>query len=65
MNKRISQGQIHQTLRLFILLATRFARELWWKNQEFPSVDIIPHGSLCSYAACRMNSPFGGRSSDT
>jgi hypothetical protein len=47
MNKSTSQGQIHHSLRPLLLLATyvsagRIARELWWKNQMFPSVGITP-----------------------
>jgi hypothetical protein len=47
MNKNNSPGQIHHSLRPFLLLcqqntAGRVARELWWKNQEFHFVDIIP-----------------------
>jgi hypothetical protein len=47
MNKDISQGQINHTLlRSSCLLpddsAGKIARELWWTNQGFSSVDIIP-----------------------
>jgi len=71
MNKSTSQGQIHHSLRSFLLLATRWlyftllARELWWKNQEFFRLHST-HGPPCSYVTCGMNSkPVGGRSSET
>jgi hypothetical protein len=46
MNKNTSQAKflfllpIHPAL--YLMTAGRFARELWWTNQEFSSVDIIP-----------------------
>jgi hypothetical protein len=37
MNKNTSQSQI-----LLVDSAGRTARELWWTNQEFSSVDFVP-----------------------
>jgi hypothetical protein len=42
MNKNTLQGQIHHSLHPFLLIADTTARELWWTNQEFSSVNIIP-----------------------
>jgi hypothetical protein len=47
MNKDIFEGQINHFLQIprDLLLddsVGRTARELCWKNQEFPPVDIIP-----------------------
>jgi hypothetical protein len=44
--QRYFEGQIHNFLRPFFLLATRWLLvglpELWWTNQGFSSVDVIP-----------------------
>jgi hypothetical protein len=42
-----SEGKIHYFLRqfhliFFLMTAGRITGELWWTNQEFYSVDIIP-----------------------
>jgi hypothetical protein len=47
MNKNTFHGEIHNFLLPFPLFlpddsAGMIARELWWTNQEFSSVDIIP-----------------------
>jgi hypothetical protein len=44
--------------------AGRTATELWWMNQEFSHVDIIPPGSPCSYITWGMNKPIGCHSSE-
>jgi hypothetical protein len=44
----------------------RIVRELWWGNQEFSPVDIIPLWfSMLIYRRGMINRPVGGRISET
>jgi hypothetical protein len=65
MNRNTSQDQIHHFPRPFLLLATmtagRTAKELWWMDQEFSSVDVTPGGravSLLVAAVQRYSHPM-------
>jgi hypothetical protein len=44
-----SQGKINHFLRQFLLLATRISRKLWWTNQEFSPVNVIPPWFMLIY----------------
>jgi hypothetical protein len=48
------------------MAAGRISRKLWWTNQEFPFVDIIPpwfHAYIITRGM--KNRPVGGPSSET
>jgi hypothetical protein len=48
------------------MTAGKIARELFWTNKEFSSVDIIPPlFSTLIYHTAMNNGPAGGRSSKT
>jgi hypothetical protein len=68
--KNTSEGQIYHFLRPLPCLlpddsADMIARELWWTNQKFYTVDIIPlYLSMLIYYLGANNSPIGGRSAE-
>jgi hypothetical protein len=70
-NTDISKSKFIISFSKFLLICYqmttgRIAKELWWANQEFSPVDIIPPLFPCPYVTFGMNSrPVGGCSSET